>query len=135
MPIPPALCAFLLLSAQVACHDGPIDTDVAQHLVNLLLEATATMLAPPDTQALPLPVKAQCPVVVKLHWNDSSIVRPVFEQRPLGLEQVRQLTLLIRQVAREQDHVMCPRQGVDTVDLHKAQMRDQLEQSSSRQFS
>ena len=30
---------------------------------------------------------------------------------------------------------MGPLNGVDTVDLHKAQMRDQLEQSWSRQFS
>src|SRR5262249_24541873 len=104
MPIPPALCAFLLLSAQVASHDGPMSPDVAQHLVNLLLEAMATILAPPEPQALPLAVKAQCPVVVKLHGNDGSIVRPVLEQGPLGLEQVRQLVLPIRQVAGKQDH-------------------------------
>src|SRR5215510_4527702 len=62
-------------------------------------------------------------------------MRPVLEQRPLCLEQVRQLALPIRQVAREQDHVMCPLNGVNTVDLHKAHMRDQLEQPLRRQFS
>src|SRR5262249_29410762 len=119
MPIPPALGAFLVLSAQVTGHDRPMSPDVAQYLVKLLLEAMATILTPRETQASRLALKAQCPVVVKLQGNDGRIVRPVLEQGSLGLEQVRQLVLPIRQVAGEQNHVMRPRQGVDTVDLHK----------------
>ena len=46
MPIPPALCPFLLISTQVACHDWTIGPNVAQYLVNLLLEPPGAMSAP-----------------------------------------------------------------------------------------
>ena len=55
-------------------------------------------------------------------------MRPVLEQQALVLNQVGKLALLIRGIAREQDHVMSSRNRVNAVDLHKAHVLDELEQ-------
>ena len=56
-------------------------------------------------------------------------MRPVFKQRPVLFEQLGQMFAPIGLVARKQDLVMRPLDGRDAVDLHEADIVDQLQQA------
>ena len=59
----------------------------------------------------------------------------MLEQAALVLEQAAQQLRPVALVAREQDHVMRARDGLDAVDLDEAQALDQREQAVGRELA
>src|SRR3546814_5355084 len=79
---------------------------MAQHGIELRLEALAVPVAPARAQARLLAQEAPLPVGKEAARDDRGVVRPVLEQQAVALVQPRELLLPVGLVAREENHVM-----------------------------
>src|SRR3546814_3981198 len=108
---------------------------MAQHGIELRLEALAVPVAPARAQARLLAQEAPLPVGKEAARDDRGVVRPVLEQQAVALVQPRELLLPVGLVAREENHVMRALDRLDRIDLHEAEMLDQRQDRKSTRLN
>src|SRR3546814_1415298 len=90
MPVPPAAVGLRIggvVVAEVARQHAPGFRDMAQHGIELRLEALAVPVAPARAQARLLAQEAPLPVGKEAARDDRGVVRPVLEQQAVALVQ------------------------------------------------
>src|SRR3546814_14431662 len=96
MPVPPAAVGLRIggvVVAEVARQHAPGFRDMAQHGIELRLEALAVPVAPARAQARLLAQEAPLPVGKEAARDDRGVVRPVLEQQAVAPVQPRELLL------------------------------------------
>ncbi|MNT48563.1 hypothetical protein D3C72_1853490 [compost metagenome] len=128
MPVPPATRRVLGLLEVAGKHRAALG-DALVGVFAAFLETLATPLAPAVDDGFAFPFEAVLPVAKEAAGDDRGVMGPVLEQLAVVFQQRCQMFAAIGLVARKQDLVVGALHRRDAVDLHEADVVDQLQQT------
>ena len=125
VPIPPTAAGAFFILAHIRRSDRAVIADMLQNRLELRVKFIALPAPPAPLQRRRITLKAQMPMRIKRHRNNSRIMSPVLKKRAVALIQPLKMRCAISRSARKQDHVMRAGDRVDAVELNKAEFFDQ----------